>query len=227
MSEESIDGSSELQEIEGEADSSMLELVDVWDSSREPFDEWVKDVSRAFYDSKFGIEAAAKLLDTSAGELAAVLSLATIDDEGLEMLAKDVPPKTTWFTLADASPEEMEAGLEALNSRSDNDSPHAAVKHAIREIRGPKPDEKVAELPGDVFFHMASKAKQYDILSGRARGFLFEMGKVRSGDYDMSPKQAAWACDLFEEMADKGAITRDSPDDDQEKCDKVLDALNR
>lgn len=205
----------------------MLELVDLWDSSREPFDEWVQAVSRAFFESDFGIEAAAKLLDTSSGELAAVLRLATMEEEALEMLTDDVPPKTTWFAFADASTDEIEAGLEALEGMSDDETPHAAVKRAIREIRGPTPEERVAQLPGEVFFHMATKAKQYDLLSGKSRQFLFQMGQVRQAGSEMSPKQADWACDVLKEMADKGAIKRDSPDDDQEHCDQVLDALGR
>ena len=227
MTDDQLDVAEELEEPSGESESTMLDLVDVWDSSREPFDEWVQDVSRAFYESKFGIESAAKVLDTSSGELAAVLSLATMEEEGLELLAEDVPPKTTWFAFAGATVEEIEAGLEALESRSSDRSPHSVVKQGIREVRGPSPEEQVAELPGEVFFHMATKAKQYDLLTGKTRQFLFQMGQVRSSDNEMSPAQADWACDAMKKLADNGAIKRDSPDDDQEKCDMVLDALGR
>lgn len=227
MADEQFDVSGELEETEAEEGSTMLELVDLWDSSRAPFDEWVQSVSRAFYESEFGIEAAAKLLDTSSGELGAVLRLATMEEEALEMLADDVPPKTTWFAFADASTDEIEEGLDALEEMADDETPHTVVKRTIRGIRGPTPEENVAELPGEVFFHMATKAKQYDLLSGKSRKFLFDMGRVRKGGYEMSPKQADWACDVLKEMADKGAIKQDSPDDDQELCDQVLDALGR
>lgn len=227
MTDKELDVSEELEDEGDEEDSPMLDLVDVWDSSREPFDEWVQSVSRAFYESEFGIEHAAKLLDTTPGELGAVLSLATLEDEGLELFEDDVPPKTTWYAFADASVEEIEAGMEALEAKSEDEGAHAVVKRAIREERGPTPEQRVAELPGDVFFHMATKAKQYELLSGKSRKFLFDIGKVRAGGNDLSPKQAEYARDVLDEMAEKGAIKRDSPDDDQEKCDKVLDALGR
>ncbi|WP_435348678.1 hypothetical protein [Haloarchaeobius sp. HRN-SO-5] len=226
MSEnDNFDIPDETRGQEAEEGSSMLNLVDAWDSSREPFDEWVQSVSRAYYESEFGIESAAKLLDTSSGELAAVLNLATMEDEALELLAEDVPPKTTWFTFAGASVGEIEAGLDALEEMSEDESPHSVVKTAVLEVRGPTPEQQVSELPGEVFFHLSTKAKQYELLSGKARKFLYQMGMVRSNDGEMSPKQADWAHDLLEEMADQGAIKRESPDDDQEICNQVLDAL--
>jgi hypothetical protein len=227
MTDNEVDVVDELEEATGDSESTMLTLVDIWDSSRDPFEEWVQSVSRAFYDSKYGIESAARLLDTSSGELAAVLSLATMEDDALELLAEDVPPKTTWFAFAGASHDEIEAGLEALGERDPDDSPHAVVKTAMEEVRGPTPEQNVAELPGDVFFHLSTKAKQYEILSGKARSFLYQMGRLRASDNEPSPAQTDWAHDLLEEMADKGAVSRDSPDDDQEICDQVLDALGR
>lgn len=227
MADEQIDVSEVVDEPEDEDKSPMLNLVDTWASSRKPFDEWVRSVSRAFYETSYGIESAAKLLDTSSGELGAVLVLATMEDENLELLAEHVPPKTTWYKLANASREEIEVALDALDEMSTDASPHAVVERAIREYRGPTPEEKVSNLSGEVFFHMSTKAKQYDLLYPKARQFLFEMGKHRSADREMSQKQADWACDLLREMADQGAIKRDSPDDDQKICDKVLDALDR
>lgn len=227
MADNTSDLAEEIERADDEGETTRLDLIDIWDSSREPFDEWVQSISRAFYESKFGIESAAKFLDTSSGELSAVLSLATMEEEKLELLAEDVPPKTTWFTFAGATLEEIEVGLEALESKSSDDSAHAVVKGAMRELRGPTPEEQVADLPGEVFYHMSTKAKQYDLLSGQSRSFLYQMGRVRSSDNEMSPAQADYACDVLKQMADNGAISRDSPDDDQEKCDKVLDALGR
>lgn len=228
MADNDLDVPEELEPVdEGDVESSMLNLVDTWDSSRDPFDEWVESVSRAYYESGYGIEAAAKLLDTTPGEFGAVLSLATLDEEAIERLADDVPPKSTWYAFADASVEEIQAGLDALDEMGDEESPHAVVKSAIREFRGPTPEEKVAELPGDVFLHMSTKAKQYELLSGKARGFLYDIGQLVKAGNDLSQKQADWACDLLNELADNGAVSRDSPDDDQEICDQVLDALDR
>lgn len=227
MTDDSAEMTEEPEKLDSNADSPMLTLVDIWDSSRDPFDEWVQEVSRAFYDSKYGIESAARLLDTSSGELAAVLSLATMEDEALELLAEDVPPKTTWFAFAGASQDEIKAGLEALDNRGPDDTPHSVVKSKIREVRGPTSEQNVAELPGDVFFHLSTKAKQYDILSGKSKQFLYQMGKLRATGNEPSPKQIDWAHDLLEEMVEKGAIRRESPDDDQEICDQVLDALGK
>ncbi|KAB1184766.1 MULTISPECIES: hypothetical protein [Haloferax] len=227
MSDERSDTAGEVEAVNLESESPKLALVDVWDSSRDPFNEWVLSVSQTFYESGLGIEMVARFLDTTPGELAAVLVLATMEEDDLSILAEDVPPKTTWFAFANATTDEIVAGLKALDDMSSDDAPHAVVKGAFREVSGPRPEENVAELPGKVFFHMSTKAKQYGLLSGKSRKFLFDMGKRRRADYDMSPAQADYACDLLEQLADKGAVTRGSPDDDQDICNQVLDALRR
>lgn len=224
MSDDAIEAPTEVDGESGE-ESSMLGLVDAWESSREPFDEWVQSVSRAFYETEHGIESSAQLLDTTPGELGAVLNLAAVDEERLSLLAEDVPPKTTWLAFAEADEDETEAGIEALDDMKADDSAHRVVKQAIREERGPTPESRVKKLQGEVFFHMSTKAKQYDVLSGKTRGFLYQMGQLKKSGNELSDAQADWAKSALETMVEQGVVKRDSPDDDQEHCDKVLDAL--
>lgn len=208
--------------------SRIPELIDAWNEQKSlPFSDWVRSVSRAFYESRLLLEAAARLVRVSPAEFQAVLNLATLDDAELELLSREVPPKTTWFLFAGARSDTIEAGLKALRERSPREGPSKVVHDAIRDITGPTVEEAIAVLDSQVFGHMAKKAKQYDLFRPKDRQFLGSAATRRRSGQPLTPRQATWATDLFREMATKGAIRRNSPDGDQEICDQVLDSLDR
>jgi hypothetical protein len=170
------------------------------------------------------LEAAARLAETRPAELAAVLELATLEDEVLELLDEDVPPSTTWFTLASASDEGLRAALTALREGGEA-SPTQAVRSAISTVEGPATVERVAHLEPAVFNHLAKKAKQYDLLRPRDRQALVSFGRMIRSGRPLTQRQSAYALSLVQQLVDGGAVRRRSPDGDQEVCDVVLDAV--
>lgn len=218
--------SEEQQPEGGEAPSGITALIDRWDSDREPFDEWVQDVSEAFFETSLGLEDAALWLQSRPAELAAVLRLATLDEDELTLLAEDVPPKTTWFAFSRSDSDGIEAGLDALANLEDGRSAHWAVEESIEEVSGPRPVDRVVEVETDTLVHFAEKAEQYNALWEKGRKALRDIAKKKQWN-DLTEPQKVYLHDLVEQLADQGVISRDSPDDDQALCDEVLDALGR
>lgn len=208
--------------------SRIFDFQDAWAAKASmSFGDWVALVAKTFYESRLTLEGAARRIRVTAAELQAVLSLAGLEDDDLQLLSKAIPPKTTWFLFAGASSEGVQAGVEALQKASAADSPFAIVEQAIRDAMGPDSMERVAALPGRVLGHMASKAKQYDLLYPKARSFLVNMAKSKSAGRTLTQKQVAYLHDVLNMLVDGGAIARSSPDGDQEQCDAVLEALGR
>lgn len=206
--------------------SPIAAFLDAWGSrDAATFPEWVREVSRTFVESRLMLEAAARLIRTNPAELQAVLHLATMEDEDLELLAEQVPPKTTWFMLASTTSEGVVAAMKALRDRVSDKPPFEVVASTLSEVTGPDVFDRVAVLDSKAFFHMAKKAKDYGLLRPKDRQFLGSAGIRRRAGRPLAPRMTAWAVDLFEKLRDEGAIRRDSPDADQEVCDLVLDAL--
>jgi hypothetical protein len=204
----------------------IAELMRAWNEKQEtPFAVWVRSVSKTYYEIRLNLEGAARLLATNVAELQAVLNLATMDDADLELLSSAVPPKTTWFVFAGASSEGVQAGLDALKALGDDASPFQVVYEAVRSVSGPDVSDRVAALPGAVLGHMARKAKQYDLLSPRSRKFLVDIARRKGSGTPLSPRQVAYSVNVLTELVEHGAVSRPSPDDDQEHCNAVLDAL--
>jgi hypothetical protein len=202
------------------------DFTEAWGATELPFAEWVIGVSDAFEETDLTLEAASKLAMVNPAELEAVLHLAMMDAEDLELLGEDVPPKSTWFLLAAATPDGVRVALEALKT-ADGRPAFEVVEEALRSVQGPSEEDRVAALPGEVFKHLASKAKQYDALTPRARKALADFGTRIKGGRPLTPRQLAWAVDLLEQLADARVVVRGSPDGDVPICDQVLDAIGR
>jgi hypothetical protein len=205
---------------------SDSKFIEAWGKKERPFAEWVVGVSDAFEETDMSLETASKLVEVNPAELEAVLHLAMMDWDDLELLSPDVPPKSTWFLLASATSEGVRAAVEALTA-ADTRPAFEIVEETLRRVQGPREEDLVAALPADVFKHLASKAKQYDALTPRARKALADFGVRVKGGRPLTPKQLAWAVDLLEQLADARVVVRNSPDGDVPICDQVLDAIGR
>jgi len=203
------------------------QLVVAWNSlSEKSFDIWIMDVSDAFYRSKLNVGFASDILGVRLAELQAALALAVLDEEELALLAQVIPPKTTWFSLATASADELNAAVGALQ-KFDNESPFKKVEKAIRAIAGPSSLERVGALTSEAFEHAAKKAKNYELLSEKSRNVLKSFARNQRTGKGLTTKQAAYAKDLLQQLADEGAIVRESRDNDVRICDLILDAIGR
>lgn len=202
------------------------DLQAAWAATSDGFAEWAVGVEGAFAQSDMTLEAASTLLGVNPAEFEAVLHLAMMDEADLRLIGEDVPPKSTWFLLAGATSDGVRAALAALKDSAGRPA-FDVVESTLRHVLGPDEADRVAALPGDVFKHLASKAKQYQALTPRARRALMDFGTRIKGGRPLTPRQLAWAVDLLEQLSDARVVVRDSPDDDVAICDQVLDAIGR
>lgn len=217
--------SDEDQEVAAPTDK-YLDLLSSWNSFEDvPFNEWIINVTDSYFRAGLGLKFSANLLGVRPAELQAALNLGDLDEDDLALLARLRPPRTTWFSLAAATTEALEAAIVALEGTESGQSPFAIVEAAMRTISGPSSLERVASLSSDAFGHAAKKAEAYGKLSDKSRKALkgFQTNK-RTGKA-LTSKQAAYAKSLLVQLADSGAIRRDSADGDQAICDEILDAI--
>jgi hypothetical protein len=210
-----------------EASEDRVEaFVNAWIRERSPFATWVRDVAQAFASSSLQPEGAAHLVGTTPAELEAVLKLATMEDDDLELLNPHPPSKTTWFLLADATNDGVVAAIDALGTGSANEPPSQVVIEALRTVEGPPAAERIAALPAATLGHLAKKAKQYDLLTPKARAFLGSIATRKKSGQSLTPRQVAYAQNLIDDLIAGGALKRKSPDNDQKIVDEILDAVD-
>ena len=216
-----------VTEVPDEIESDKFSrLVSAWNNTDDAtFDVWIQSVSNAYFESGVGLKFASALLEVRPAELQAALNLATLSETDLSAISQVKLPKTTWFSFASASSEAISSAVEALNSSKGSDSPFFVVERAIREVRGPTSLERVMTLSSTCFTHAAKKAKSYGLLSDKSQGALRNFGASVSSGRQLTLKQAAFAKDLLRQLANGGAISRESRDDDRAICDEILVAI--
>jgi len=213
----------------------ISELYGVWPRDPSvPFSEWVMSVAEKYFNSYLSLEAAARIVGCTVAELQGLLRLSYLEPERLERLNDNPPPPTTWFLFTGAqSEEEFAAGLEALGKVKAGESAFQAVLAAMTERAAPNVYERVLALDSSCFWHLARKAKTYDVLTTKARGFLAQVARLkgraeREGKpLELTRRQLDWLVALLWELVDRGVVRVESPDDDQAECDAVLAALGR
>ncbi len=201
-------------------------LAAAWSAEDLTLGQLARAISRYYTQSRLTLEGAARYLDAPPAELEALLGLAALDDEDLSRLSAANPPKTTWLFFADAETEEIEAGLLALNRDCPSDEIAAQrVYQAMREVGAPTLEDRVAAISGATLGHLATKAKQYGVLTPKARQFLVSVASRKKLGSPLTEKQLEWLKAILQELVDKEVICRESPDGDQAECDEVLAAL--
>ena len=95
------------------------------------------------------------------------------------------------------------------------------------EVSGPTVEQKLAGLSGDDLKHLHKKGSDYSALTDWDSKFLKSIAGQKKKGKVLSDKQSAQLLKIIQKMVDKGAITRNSIDGDQEICDRVLDALRK
>jgi len=172
------------------------------------------------------LEGTARLTGATPAEVLALLELATLEDDDLDLISKANPPATTWFLFAGANPETIQAGVAALEEpREKYESKLEMVYHAMRTASGPSLEERIITISGPTLGHLAHKAKQYKVLTPKARKFLVDLANRKRTGARITEKQLAWLKSLLFELVEKRVVRRDSVDNDQVECDEVLDAL--
>ncbi len=200
----------------------------LWKSRHEmALDDWVIEVSEAYFSHGLGLESSASLVDCQPSELQAVILLATLEEEALKLISEYDPPITTWFFLAECPPGHLESVLKAVKEEVSDIATAEVASRKIRELLGPNSLESLSALDSSVYLHLYEKARQYNVLSERSRGALKSFGGRMKSGRTLTIKQLAYAQDLLTQMADLGVIRRNSPDNDEEIMLAVLRALGR
>jgi hypothetical protein len=197
----------------------IQKLIAVWGA--------VMEISKAYTNSQLQFDAAVRILACSAAELQATLYLAGLDEDALSDLSRLEPSITTWYLFASADENAFKAGIDAIKKRKPGESSFMAVFEAMRAASGPTILGRLGALPGKVIWHMAHKAKQYDVLSKGARKFLGDIAKLREKNGRLTPKQLEYLKGVAEELVNKNVISPNSKDNDQDICDEILKSLGR
>jgi len=200
-------------------------LQAVWSTPDLPLGTKARLISRFTMKSRLSLEGAARICDAAPAEIQALLDLATLDDDDLDLVSQANPPATTWFLFAGADSDWIRAGVEALRAVPAQEPVLRAVYEAMREQSGPDLDERIAALSGETLGHLAHKAKEYGKLSPKARKFLVDLAKRKGVGRSITERQLNWLRAILFELVECGVVCRESPDDDQDSCNEVLDAL--
>lgn len=207
---------------------TITKLSKIWNQyDSMPFDEWVEAVSSEVMQSGLGVVRSARLIDAQPAEVLAVLKLATLESNELAEFSNRVPPRTTWLTLAEATHEEIIECLDALSKRPKGSSPSKVLGEHILVNNDSNAWEQVLEIPASTLQHMYDKSILYGSLGPRPSGALKNFARRKKNGQPFSLPQAQYLKDILNQLADTGAISRTSRDNDQLLCNQVLDALGR
>ena len=208
-----------------------LEVIkDAWQNRTMPLGEKVAVVSSAFSSAGLDLAGTASHINATPSELDALLQLGGFDDEVLQVLSEVNPPKSTWQVLANSNDEEIQYALASLKRRSEapkNVSMGEYVYSVMAQMAGPTTEQKVNDFPGGTWKKIREKAEAYSALKDREIKFLKSIASWKAKGKDLTEKQLSWLVSILEELVDKGVLTHESLDGDQELCDAVLEAIGR
>ena len=197
-----------------------------WNSPNLTLAERARVVSTLHMRSRMTLEGTARMTGATPAQIQALLELATLDDDELDLVSQANPPATTWFLFAGADAKVIQAGIAALaESSARYESPLVRAYDAMKAIIGPTQDERIVRISGATLGHLAHKAKQYNVLTPSSRKFLVDLAKRKQTGTQITEKQLKWLKSVLLELVDRGVICRDSADGDQKECDEVLDEL--
>lgn len=213
---------------------ALEKIKELWWDADITLGEKIVQISNEFYTVGLDLPTTAAFIKATPVELDSMLALGGLDDEMIEMISKANPPKTTWQLIANASDEEivqaltaLSAGQKDLEKSESSTSVSEFVYQKMREVAGPTPEQLLARLTGSEIARIRRKGESFNALSDWDIKFLKSVASRVSRDNTLSEKQLATLRRILTNLADKGAIVRNSIDGDQDLCDKVLDALGR
>ena len=210
-------------------------IKNMWNDSGISLGEKIIGISTNYYAAGLSLSATAAFIKATPAELEALLELSNLEENLINLISEVNPPKTTWAILASANEAEVEQALTALkeNKSSSENNNHTFTKseyvyQKMIELSGRSVEEKVANLSSDDLLHIYKKADSFNALSNKfMKQFIPSIVKQKKMGNVLSSKQMEALVRVLENFADKGIVSRNSIDDDQEICDRVLDALGR
>ncbi|HHX37499.1 MAG TPA: hypothetical protein GX717_05920 [Clostridiaceae bacterium] len=212
--------------------TALENIYDTWNDSELSLADKINGVSSAYYSAGLDLATTAAFIKATPAELETLLGLSELDDEIIELISEVNPPNTTWMMIMEASDEEIRQALESLKSNRDHsygkDTNYTAsefVYQKMLEASGPTIEQKVGSLSGDDLKHAFKKGSDFDALNDWQKKFIKSVAAQRKMGKTLTDKQINSLRGTLTGLAEKGAITRNSIDGDQDICDRILDAL--
>ena len=214
---------------------SLEAIKAAWQDGNMPLGQKAATISEEFYSSGLDFATTAAFINATPSEFEALLVIGGFEDEVLARISEINPPKTAWAMLSNASEEEIEQALKALEKRDRSDSDDSAfssttelVYFSMIEVAEPTVEQKVGNLSGKTIKTLRTKAEQFEgAVSQKEVSFLKSCASMKGSGRNLSPKQINWLVNICNRLVDRGIISRNSIDGDQEFCDEIMDALGR
>ena len=211
---------------------ALEKIKETWDNPDIKLSEKITEISNLFYSVGLDLPGTAQYIKATPAELDALLSLGGLNEDIIKLISDVNPPETTWTLLANAGDDEIKQALKVIksNKSSDNhfDMPLSEyVYQQMLEVAGPSPERRVGLLSGEEIRKIRKKGEDFNALSDWEVKFLKSLASQKKLGKTLSQKQSSRLLEILNNLADKGAIKRDSIDGDQELCNKVLDAIGR
>lgn len=200
----------------------------VWHDADISLKQKVEQISNYYYSSGLELNSTASFIKATPSELEALLSLSELEEDVLEKISEVDPPKTTWTFFANGNQEEVEEALKKMGTASDKKVLLSEVVYkSMLDISGPPSEQKINMLTASEIKYIREKAEQYKKLTDKEVKFLKSLAARKGKGQSLTEKQIQWFLSILNDLADASVISRDSKDDDQELCNKVLDYIGR
>ena len=194
-------------------------IKNVWNQKNISLAEKVYKISNDFYSANLNLMSTAAYIKATPSEL---------DDDIIEKISTINPPKTTWIMLANANCDELDEALAAMKSKKNSKVLYSELVYkSMIDISGPTPQQKANSLTATEIKNIRMKAEQYKILSEKDIKFLKSIASQKGRGKSLTEKQIAWVISILERLVEGNVFTRNSMDDDQDLCDKVLEILGK
>lgn len=203
-------------------------IKNIWNQKNISLAEKVYKISNDFYSANLNLMSTAAYIKATPSELDALLSLSELDDDIIEKISTINPPKTTWIMLANANCDELDEALAVMKSKKNSKVLYSELVYkSMIDISGPTPQQKANSLTATEIKNIRMKAEQYKILSEKDIKFLKSIASQKGRGKSLTEKQIAWVISILERLVEGNVFTRNSMDDDQDLCDKVLEILGK
>lgn len=213
---------------------ALENIKKTWENKDLALGDKIVSISSDFYEASLDLEGTAAYIKATPAELDTLLMLSQLDENLIDMMSEVDPPKTTWAILANANDDEIREALIALKSRKnkpikeENYTFSEFVFQKMLEVSGPTQEQKIAALSGEDLRHAYNKASSYtDALTDWENDFLKNVSGRKKSGKTLTNKQITILVRVLNKIADKDIISRNSIDNDQDICNRILDALER
>lgn len=213
---------------------ALEQIREAWNNPNIDLGQKILSISSAYYEVGLDIEMVAAYIKATPAEIDALISLSDLDIEVINRIAKINPPKTTWQLIANASDEERNQALDALNKIKEKDAKNNIfstmseyVYQQMIEVAGQTPEQMVGMLTSIELDRARKKGEDFNALSEWELNFMKGIVRQKKRGKVLTTKQLPVVVRILSMLADRGVITRNSIDGDKDVCDRILDALGK